>query len=191
MRAINRKELRQKMRIGKFLRLNMRRVRKPRNAPRRAFFLSTLAGLILLLGFSTGCAPSSSTGRGGESSSGTSEIPELTDGMIQERINYTGIREVPEENGAADPISWSFDESEPKEISVVEKKIEGDRATLVLEIKTRSAPKSSKPRELQGRIRTEWRLQTGWVLRRWEIVDAENISMKFKNLPKPPEQNSK
>jgi hypothetical protein len=45
------------------------------------------------------------------------------------------------------------------------------------------------PRSLAGQIRTEWELKTGWALRKWEIVETENISMKYKNLL-PPAQNS-
>nr|MBA3351653.1 hypothetical protein [Blastocatellia bacterium] len=96
----------------------------------------------------------------------------------------------PEENGATEAISWGFDEDEPKEIVVVERQIEGVRATIVLDIKTTSAPRARDPRELSGQIRTEWELKTGWALRQWEIVKAENISMKYRNLPKPPAQNS-
>jgi hypothetical protein len=117
-------------------------------------------------------------------------LPELTEEVIRERINDAGVWEVPEENGTAEPINWSFDENEPKEIAVVEKQIEGERATIVLDIKTRSASHVRNPRSLAGQIRTEWELKTGWVLRRWGIVRTENISMKYINLPKPPAQNS-
>jgi hypothetical protein len=117
-------------------------------------------------------------------------MPELTEDVVRERINQARVRQIPEENGTAEPISWSFYEEEPKEITVVEKKIEGERATIVLDIKTRSTPNARNPRTLAGQIRTEWELQTGWVLRKWEIVKTENISMKYKNLPKPPAQNS-
>jgi hypothetical protein len=117
-------------------------------------------------------------------------LPELTEETIREQINETRVWEVPEENGAAEPITWNFDEDEPKEIAVVEKQVEAERAMIVLDIKTRSAPGWRNPRSLEGQIRTQWELRTGWVLRKWEIVKTENISMKYKNLPKPPAQNS-
>ena len=66
--------------------------------------------------------------------------------------------------------------------------MDGTRATLVLDIKTGSAPRSRNKLSLSGQIRTEWELQTGWVLRRWEIVDTENISMKYKDLRKTEEK---
>lgn len=161
--------------------------------PRRAFSLSSFLGLALLLACSFGCAPSSSQSDGKQNpsiSSAPNDLPELTEDIIRERINDTRVREVPEENGTGEPITWNFDEEEPKEIAVVEKKMEGDHATIVLDIKTQSAPNWRNPRALAGQIRTEWKLKTGWVLRKWEIVKTENISMKYKNLPKPPEQNS-
>jgi len=141
----------------------------------------------MLLAGSSGCAPPVSQ-NGADPASG--DIPELTDEVINERINDTGVWDVPEETGAAEPISWRFDEDEPKEITVVEKQVEGTRATIVLDIKTRSAANRRNPRALAGQIRTKWELKTGWALRRWEIVWTDNISVKYKNLPKPAAQNS-
>jgi hypothetical protein len=156
---------------------------------RRLFLLSSSLVVAILIGFSFGCGPPSSPNNDGAASDSTG-TPELTDQVINERINRAWIRDVPEENGAADPIFWNFDESEPKEIRVVEKQIDGNGATIVLDISTTSAPGTRNPRQLSGQIRTEWKLQSGWVLRQWEIVKTENISMKYKNLPKPPAQNS-
>jgi hypothetical protein len=188
MQATNRKD----MHRDEFLPLTMKLIRKVWNVPRATVLLSSFLGLALLLAFSFGCAPSSSQGDGNQSgsSSASNDLPELTEEIIRERINDAFVREVPEENGIAEPISWSFDEEEPKEIAVVEKQLEGGRATIVLDIKTRSAPNMRNPRHLAGQIRTKWELKTGWALRKWEIVETENISMKYKNLPKPPAQNS-
>ncbi len=188
MQATNRKD----MRTDEFLPLTMNLIQQVRNVPRATFLLSSFLGLALLLACSFGCAPSSSQGDGKQSSSAPAlnDLPELTEEIIRERINDAFVREVPEENGIAEPISWSFDEEEPKEITVVEKQMEGARATVLLDIKTRSASYVRNPRSLAGQIRTEWELKTGWALRKWEIVEAENISMKYRNLPKPPAQNS-
>lgn len=170
--------------------LTMKSIRRVRNVPRRIFLLSAFLGLALLLACSSACAPDSSPGDGKQSSSASStDAPELTDEMIRQRINYRHIREIPEENRAAAPINWTFIENEPKEIRIVEKKIEGARATIVLDIKTLTASNAREPRQLAGQIRTEWLLRTGWVMRQWEIVETENISMKYKNLLKP-SQNS-
>jgi hypothetical protein len=190
MPAINRKD----MRTDEFLTLRMRSIPKVRKLTRATSLLSSFLGLTLLIICSSGCAPSSSQqGDGkqsGYSSSAPNELPELTLEVIRERINDTRVREIPEENGNAEPIIWNFHEEEPKEIVVVEKQMDGERATIVLEIKTRSAPNMRNPRSLAGQIRTEWELKTGWVLRKWKIVRTENISMKYRNLPKPSAQNS-
>lgn len=146
-----------------------------------------IAIALLMIG-SFGCGPNASTGEGETTASG--EVPDITQELIYERINDAWIREVPEETGTAQPISWNFDADEPKEITVVEKQMDDTRATLVLDIKTGSAPRARANRQLAGQIRTEWELRTGWVLRRWEIVDVENISMKYKDLPKTTPDNS-
>lgn len=158
-----------------------------RNSLRATFLVSSFLGLIVLLVFSFGCGgPSRSPG----GSTSSNDVPELTDEMIHERINDARVREVPAENGTSPPIVWNFEKHEPKEIAVIEKQVDGPRAVIVLDIKTGSSPKARNPRHLAGQIRTEWELQTGWVLRRWEIVRTENISMKYRDLPKPPAENS-
>jgi hypothetical protein len=159
---------------------------------RRTFSLSTFLLFVSLLICSFGCAPTASPGDGKQNSpdAASSDVPELTDEIIRERINDTGVWDVPEESGSAEPISWRFDEDEPKEIVVVEKKMDGTRATIVLDIKTRSAPNWRNPRSLAGQLRTEWELETGWALRQWKIKRTENVSMKYKNLPKPAAQNA-
>ena len=183
MRATNRKN----MLLDEFLTFTRSSIRRVRDVPRAAFWLSSFLGLALLLAGSSGCAPPASQNGSGSASN---ELPDLTEEVIRERINEAGVWDVPEETGVGEPISWRFDEDEPKEITVVEKKMKGELATIVLDIKTRSALNRRNPRALAGQIRTEWRLKTGWALRRWEIFATENISMKYKNLPKPPEQNS-
>lgn len=148
--------------------------------------IALLLGLALL--FCTfGCGPSSQSGADEASGAGA---PELTDDVIRERINFAFIRGIPEESGTSDPINWTFYQNEPKEIRIVEKQIEGDHAVVILDIKTESSPRSRSPKSLAGQIRTEWGLRTGWVLRKWEIVDIENISIKYRNLPKPVDQDS-
>jgi hypothetical protein len=146
-----------------------------------------LTGLALLIAFSFGCGGPSPAG---EQSGSSGELPEITQDIIDERINDAWIREVPEETGISPPISWNFDSDEPKEVKVVDKQMNGTRATIVLDITTTSAPRARANRRLAGQIRTEWELETGWVLRRWQIVKTENISMKYKDLPKPEGANS-
>ena len=139
----------------------------------------TIAALLL---FMLGCAPPPPSGD--PSNGGSQEIPDLTTELINERINDARVYDVPPESGNGEPVSWSFDFDEPKEITVVDKQIDGTHATVVLDIKTKSALRARIHRELAGRIRTDWELQTSLVFRRWEIVNTENISMKYKDFPK-------
>ena len=172
---------------------NAKAMRLNESAPRAVSLLSLFLGITLLLAVLSGCGPPSPQGDGkpgGSDPSAANSLLELTDETIHERINETRVREVPEENGTADAIVWNFDDDEPKEIRVVDKRIQGTRATLILDITTGSAPGVRNPRHVAGQMRTEWELKSGWALRRWEIVSTENISMKYKNLPKPPAQNS-
>jgi hypothetical protein len=158
--------------------------------PRRSILLLSI---LLVLAFLIGCGSSSPQGDAGQNQPGSSasgEKPDITDETIRERIYDTRVRNIPEENGAGDPITWNFFMNEPLEIHIVDKQVNGTHATLILDIKTGSAPGTRNPRQLAGQIRTDWQLETGWVLRRWEIVNTENISMKYKNLPKPPAANN-
>jgi hypothetical protein len=143
----------------------------------------------LLLTLSFGCAPRYSPG-GAQDPTGSEPMPELTDEIIRDRINGARVHEVLPESGNGDPIPWGFDEDEPKEIAILDKQVNGTRATVVLDIKTQSSPRARNLRSLVGQIRTEWELETGFVTRRWEIVRTQNISMKYRDLPKPSPQNS-
>ena len=137
------------MRTNEFLPQALRLIRGVLNVPRATFTLSSFLGLTLLLFCSFGCAPSASQGDGKESgaaSSAPNDIPEITEEKIRQEINDVYIREVPEENGAGEPISWRIDEDEPKEFTIVEKQMEGERATIIIDIKTQSAPGARSPR---------------------------------------------
>ena len=145
-----------------------------------------LLSLLLVISWGCGGPPSASTSPTGGQPADGGAIPEITQELIDERINDAWVREVPEETGIAQPISWNFDRDEPKVVTVVDKQVNGTSATIVLDIKTESSPRARAKRQLAGQIRTEWALRTGWVLRKWEIVDTENISMKYKDLSVPP-----
>lgn len=156
------------------------------SSKRKRFLFTACTAFVFT--FATACAPSASSPD--SKSASTEGSPELTEETIRARLNEARVWDIPEENGAADPVSWRFFEEEPKEVTIVEKQIDRTRATVILDIKTTSTPRARDPRLLAGQIRTEWELRTGWVLRRWEIVRTENISMKYRNLPKPSPQNS-
>ena len=142
--------------------------------------------LMLLVAGSTACGPPAS------STAASGDTPELTDEVIHERINDARVYDIPPEEGTGNnnnnnpPITWGFDWDEPKEITVVSRDVRGKRATVVLDIKTRTNPQRRGPaRHVAGQIKTEWELETGWVLRRWEIDHVENISMKYRDDPPP------
>ena len=141
--------------------------------------------MALLLALSIGC--------GGPSpdDASTEGLPELTDELIRERLNGVRFGPVPPEEGNGEPISWRFFLDEPKEITILQKDIQGSSANVVLEIKTTSSPRSREPRHLAGRIRTEWQLSSGMVLRQWEVARTENLTVKYRNLPKPSPEASK
>lgn len=152
---------------------------------------ATFIILMLLVVGSSACGPPSGTTSGNDSTAtGSPDSLELTKEIIDERINGARVYDVMPENGTGNPIPWSFDEDEPKEIVVVDQKVDGTRATVVLDIKTQSSPRSSMMRQLSGQIRTDWQLRTGWVLRRWEIDSTENISMKYRDIPKATNSNT-
>ena len=153
--------------------------------PRARIFLPSFLISVFALAGSFGCAPPSPNGASG-APAGSQAQPELTQAIIEERINDARVYDVPPETGTGGPIPWGFDEDEPKEIVVVDQQMDGRRATIVLDIKTQSSPRSRSQLYLAGQIRTMWELRTGWVLRRWEIVGVENISMKYRDIPKPP-----
>ena len=146
---------------------------------------SLLLALALLLAASA-CAPPPSQSGGGQGRSGSGgELPELTQKIIEDRINGSRVRDVKPESGTGESVSWGFDYDEPKEITVVDRQMDGTHATLVLDIKTQSSPRSSSLRILKGQVRQKWELRSGWALREWEIVDTENISMTYRDAPKP------
>jgi len=146
-----------------------------------------LAAALLIAGTSA-CGPPSSS-QGSPSSAPGEATPELTDEVIHERINDARVYDIPPEEGNIGPnhtVAWSFDFDEPKEITIISREVNGNSATVVMDIKTRTNPQRRGPaRYVAGQIRTDWRLETGWVLRRWEIVNTENISMKYRDDPPP------
>ncbi len=107
--------------------------------------------------------------------------PEITLETIHEDLNGERV-EVPAEDGAAEPSIWRFYPNEPKEIEIVEKQLAGDRATFVIDLRTRTSPRAEQQgitKKLAGRLRLHYELQSGFALRQWEIVKVENISFAY------------
>jgi hypothetical protein len=108
-------------------------------------------------------------------------LPEITLENIREDINGQRVS-VPPEDGASKPSSWRFFLNEPKEIEILEKQLAGDQATFLIDLRTRTSPRAEQQgiaKRLAGRLRLHYELQTGLVMRKWEIVRIENISFTY------------
>jgi hypothetical protein len=130
-------------------------------------------------------AAASACGSGSEGPRPPKARPALTDERIRETLVDARVRDVPEENAAAEPITWHFLPDEPTELTIVDRQMDGDKATVTVDVTTRSSSRAKSPKALSGRIRLHYELQTEFVLRRWEVVGADNVSMKYRDLPKP------
>jgi hypothetical protein len=143
--------------------------------------------LLLAILYSGACATSPRTDANSRTAS--DGRPEITDEKIRQNIIGRRVEGVPEETNASPPINWTFEPDEPKEFTVLEKQMNDDQATIVVDMKTRTAEGSRNPRQLNGKLRLHYELQSDFVLRKWRIIEVENISMKYKNEPKKEEKN--
>lgn len=149
---------------------------------RNRLLLGCVISLLLWLSFgASACVDNSpgSSSTGPQRSTGADDRPELTDEKIGETLVGEFLAGVPSEDGTARPMNWRFDENEPKELKVLEKQLQGDRATIVIDMKTRPF-RDKYQLHLAGQLRLHYELQTGWVTRKWEVVRIENISMKYR-----------
>ncbi len=107
--------------------------------------------------------------------------PEITLENIREDINGQRVK-VAAEVGSSEPSSWRFFLNEPKEIEILEKQLAGDKATLVIDLRTRTSPRAEQQgitKKLAGRLRLHYELKSYFVVRKWEIVRIENISFAY------------
>jgi hypothetical protein len=121
---------------------------------------------------------------GGAQQSATNDRPALMPDNVREDINNEWVR-VPSADGKSEPINWNFVREEPKQIDILDQKIEGDTATFLIQMQTRTVPRSRNPRTLSGQLRLHYHLESGLVFRKWQIVEIENVSFKYVNEPKP------
>lgn len=136
---------------------------------RRAFSLLLLLFLSALAGACEGGPPPED------------RRPEITVEKIREDINGQRVS-VPAEDGASEPSSWRFFLNEPKEIEIVEKQLAGNQATFVIDMRTRTSPRAEQQgitKKLAGRLRLHYELKSYFAVRRWEIVQIENISFAY------------
>jgi hypothetical protein len=116
-------------------------------------------------------------------------LPDLGDEKIRETLVDSEVSEVPEEKGAAKSISWRFLPDEPREVTVVDRQMDGEKATVLVDVKTRTTPRSRSPLVLSGRLRLHYELRRMVFLRKWQIVDIDNLSMTYREEPKPDDED--
>ena len=117
--------------------------------------------------------------------------PEITLETIRRDINGKWVDgRVPAADNKSQPRGWAFDHEEPKQIEIVEQKIEGDRATFLINMQTHTGPRAREPMSLSGQLRLHYELQSGLVFRSWEIVRVENVSFKYVKEAPPAGENS-
>jgi hypothetical protein len=107
--------------------------------------------------------------------------PEITVETILEDLNRQRIN-VPAEDGASEPSTWRFFPNEPKEVEILEKQAAGDKAILVIDLRTRTSPRAEQQgikKKLAGKLRLHYELKSYFVVRKWEIVGMENISFAY------------
>ncbi len=125
---------------------------------------------------------------GGGQSASHDDLPPLNPDNIRRDINGRFVR-VPSADGKSEPIPWVFDPFEQKDIQIIDQKIEGETATFLINMKTHTMPRSRNPRSLSGQLRLHYRLQSGLVLRQWEIEEVENVSFTYTDEPRPSPTN--
>lgn len=107
--------------------------------------------------------------------------PDITVETILEDLNRQRVH-VPAEDGTSQPSMWRFFPNEPKEIVIIEKQLAGDKAILVIDLRTSTSPRAEQQgikKKLAGKLRLHYQLQSYYVVRKWEIVGMENISFAY------------
>jgi hypothetical protein len=107
--------------------------------------------------------------------------PEITTEKIREDLNDERV-EVPADDVTSESSIWRFFPAEPKEVEIVEKHLAGDQATLVVNVRTRTSPRSEQQgyrKILAGRLRLYYELRSYVVVRKWEIVRIENLTFAY------------
>jgi hypothetical protein len=145
----------------------------------------------MIFAFAILCAAACATacGGGAQQQSATNDRPALTPDNVREDINSEWVR-TPAADGKSEPINWGFARDEPKQIDILDQKIEGDAATFLIQMQTHTAPRARTARTLSGQLRLHYQLQSGLVFRKWQIVEIENVSFKYVNEPKPADNSN-
>lgn len=70
-------------------------------------------------------------------------------------------------------MSWKFAENEPREISIIEIKYDGDKATVIIEMKSQYVS-FGKIIKRAGKLRLHYE----WIVNEWNIIRVENLTFK-------------
>ena len=97
---------------------------------------------------------------------GCSSHPEITLENIQ--------KDIVGKKAGEDLLAWTFAEDEPREISIVENKYEGDKATIIIDMKTQSAPAVLIKSKMAGMLRLHYE----WIANKWNLIRVENLTFK-------------
>jgi hypothetical protein len=73
-----------------------------------------------------------------------------------------------------DNMPWIFAENEPREISIVESKYEGDKATIIIDMTTQSAPGALMREKRAGKLGLHYE----WITNEWNLIRVENLTFK-------------
>ena len=71
-------------------------------------------------------------------------------------------------------LGWKFEKDEPREIAVLQRDYSGEKATIVIDIKTESAPGRFSRQKWAGKLRLHYE----WVAGVWTLVQVENLDFK-------------
>ena len=97
---------------------------------------------------------------------GCSSHPKITLETIQ--------KDIVGKNTGEGIMSWIFDKNEPRDISIVESKYEGDKAIIVIDMKTQSTPGSFMRSQMAGKLRLHYE----WIAKEWNLTRVENLTFK-------------
>jgi len=91
------------------------------------------------------------------------------------KINLETIqRDIVGKTTGAGIETWTFDENELREISILESKYEGDKATIIIDMKTQSAPGSLMKSKMAGKLCLHYE----WIAEEWKLNQVENLAFK-------------
>ena len=98
--------------------------------------------------------------------SGCSSQPKITVEAIQ--------RDLVGKTAGEGIVTWTFDKNESREISIVESKYEGDIATIIIDVKTQSAPGAIIKSQMAGKLSLHYERKN----KEWNLTRIENLTFK-------------